>query len=38
MEMGFDVNGCKRAAFMTKNAGVEAAMNYIMVRSSGSSK
>ena len=28
--MGFDSNGCKRACVNTKNAGIEAAMNWIM--------
>ncbi len=31
--MGFDVNGCKRAAVNTKNAGVEAAMNWVLAHS-----
>lgn len=30
LDMGFDINGCKRAAVQTKNAGVEAAMNWVM--------
>ena len=29
-EMGFDENGCRRALFHTKNAGVEPAMNWIL--------
>ena len=29
LAMGFDVNGCKKAAFHTKNAGVEAAMSWV---------
>ena len=28
--MGFDVNGCKKAAFHTNNSGFEAAVNWIM--------
>ncbi len=32
-QMGFDINGCKRAAVNTKNAGVEAAMNWILEHS-----
>ena len=28
--MGFNINGCKRAVAETKNAGVEAAMNWVM--------
>jgi len=28
-EMGFDINGCRRAVYNTKNAGVEAAMNWV---------
>lgn len=28
-DMGFDENGCRRALFQTKNAGVEPAMNWI---------
>jgi ubiquitin carboxyl-terminal hydrolase 5/13 len=34
--MGFDVNGCKRAAFHTKNAGIEAALNWVMEHSADS--
>jgi ubiquitin carboxyl-terminal hydrolase 5/13 len=30
MEMGFDVNGCKKAAVNTKNSGIEAAMNWVI--------
>ena len=28
--MGFSIEGCKKAAFHTKNSGVEAAMNWVM--------
>ena len=28
--MGFSLEGCKKAAFHTKNAGVEAAMNWVL--------
>ena len=28
--MGFDIEGCKRAVFNTKNQGVEAAMNWVL--------
>jgi len=30
VEMGFAVNGCRRAVHFTKNTGVEAAMNWVM--------
>ena len=29
-DMGFDINGCKKACVNTKNAGIEAAMNWVM--------
>jgi len=29
-EMGFDVEGCKKAVYHTKNAGVEPAMNWVL--------
>ena len=31
--MGFSLEGCKKAAFHTKNAGVEAAMNWVLEHS-----
>ena len=31
--MGFCLVGCKKAAFHTKNAGVEAAMNWVLEHS-----
>ena len=30
MDMGFPLEGCKKAVFHTKNAGAEAAMNWVM--------
>ena len=30
VEMGFNVEGCKKAVFNTNNSGVEAAMNWVM--------
>lgn len=30
VEMGFPIEGCKKAVFHTKNAGAEAAMNWVM--------
>ncbi|KAL3861427.1 hypothetical protein ACJMK2_007461 [Sinanodonta woodiana] len=30
VSMGFDLNGCMKAAFYTQNSGVEAAMNWVM--------
>lgn len=30
MEMGFDLEGCKKAVYYTKNAGVEPAMNWVL--------
>lgn len=30
LEMGFNANGCKKAAVNTKNAGTEAAVNWVM--------
>ena len=30
MDIGFPLEGCKKAVFHTKNAGVEAAMNWVM--------
>jgi ubiquitin carboxyl-terminal hydrolase 5/13 len=30
VEMGFSLEGCKRAVFQTKNAGIEPAMNWVM--------
>jgi len=32
-DMGFSLEGCKKAAFHTKNAGVEAAMNWVLEHS-----
>ena len=29
-DMGFPLEGCKKAVFHTKNAGAEAAMNWVM--------
>ena len=30
MDIGFPLEGCKKAVFHTKNSGVEAAMNWVM--------
>ena len=30
VDMGFGLEGCKKAVFHTKNAGAEAAMNWVM--------
>ena len=30
VEMGFDANGCRKAAFHTKNAGLEPAVGWVM--------
>ena len=30
MDMGFPLEGCKKAVFHTNNAGAEAAMNWVM--------
>lgn len=30
VEMGFDINGCKKAVMNTQNMGIEAAMNWVM--------